>query len=155
MDKAEMLAGLSSARVFFEKTLSCLGEKDSEFTPNPGAYSVAQHVAHAAQVVEWFLEGVFRPQGLGTNFQEMEREVREVRSLDDALAWWRSAWEEAVEVVKRTDPASWREPIRGEIMAGAPRHSIISGITDHTAHHRGALSVYARARGLAPPMPYE
>ena len=42
----------------------------------------------------------------------------------------------------------------GPIMGGAPRMAIISAITDHTAHHRGALTVYARVSGLVPPMPY-
>ena len=32
--------------------------------------------------------------------------------------------------------------------------AIASAITDHTAHHRGALTVYARVSGLVPPMPY-
>ena len=40
------------------------------------------------------------------------------------------------------------------IMGGAPRMAIVGGIIDHTAHHRGALSVYARLRGKAPAMPY-
>ena len=31
---------------------------------------------------------------------------------------------------------------------------VVSAITDHTAHHRGALTVYARVSGLVPPMPY-
>jgi hypothetical protein len=39
-------------------------------------------------------------------------------------------------------------------MGGAPRASIIDGLTDHTAHHRGSLAVYARLRGKTPPMPY-
>ena len=39
-------------------------------------------------------------------------------------------------------------------MGGVPRAAILSGITDHTAHHRGALTVYARLLGKTPPMPY-
>jgi uncharacterized damage-inducible protein DinB len=39
-------------------------------------------------------------------------------------------------------------------MGGMPRESIIGGIVDHTAHHRGALSVYARLVGREPAMPY-
>jgi len=31
--------------------------------------------------------------------------------------------------------------------------AIFSAITAHTAHHRGALTVYARILGLVPPMP--
>jgi uncharacterized damage-inducible protein DinB len=32
--------------------------------------------------------------------------------------------------------------------------AIFGAITDHTAHHRGALTVYARLNGIVPPMPY-
>jgi uncharacterized damage-inducible protein DinB len=39
-------------------------------------------------------------------------------------------------------------------MGGLPRYAIVSALTDHTAHHRGALTVYARLLGLVPPMPY-
>jgi len=31
---------------------------------------------------------------------------------------------------------------------------VINAIVDHTAHHRGALSVYARLPGKVPMMPY-
>jgi uncharacterized damage-inducible protein DinB len=39
-------------------------------------------------------------------------------------------------------------------MGGLSRMAIFSAITDHTAHHRGALTVYARLNKLVPPMPY-
>lgn len=42
----------------------------------------------------------------------------------------------------------------GPIMGGMPRFAILGAIRDHTAHHRGALTVYARLLGKAPPMPY-
>jgi uncharacterized damage-inducible protein DinB len=42
----------------------------------------------------------------------------------------------------------------GPIMGGVPRMAIFGAITDHTAHHRGALTVYARVSGIVPPMPY-
>ena len=32
--------------------------------------------------------------------------------------------------------------------------AVINGITDHSAHHRGALAVYARLLGKEPAMPY-
>ena len=40
------------------------------------------------------------------------------------------------------------------IMNGAPRAAVVSGIVDHTAHHRGSLAVYARLLGKVPEMPY-
>ena len=47
------------------------------------------------------------------------------------------------------------EPIpKDNIMGGAPRGAAVDAITDHTAHHRGALAVYARLADKEPPMPY-
>ena len=40
------------------------------------------------------------------------------------------------------------------MMAGAPRFAVIEGIQDHTAHHRGALTVYSRLLGMTPSVPY-
>jgi uncharacterized damage-inducible protein DinB len=39
-------------------------------------------------------------------------------------------------------------------MGGAPRLSVIGAISDHTAHHRGALTVYSRLLGKVPKLPY-
>jgi uncharacterized damage-inducible protein DinB len=145
---------MQGARKGFERTISCFREKDASFAAAPGLFSVAQHIAHAAQTIEWFLEGAFRPQGMNMDFEGLETEVRLIEELEDALAWWNSAWDEALESVGNTAPEAWTEAIRGEIMGGEPRYAIIAGIVDHTAHHRGALSVYARLLELEPPMPY-
>jgi len=40
------------------------------------------------------------------------------------------------------------------IMGGAPTSAIVGGAIDHTAHHRGALTVYARLLGRVAAMPY-
>jgi uncharacterized damage-inducible protein DinB len=40
------------------------------------------------------------------------------------------------------------------VMAGQPIGNIVWGMVEHTAHHRGALSVYSRLLGKTPPMPY-
>jgi uncharacterized damage-inducible protein DinB len=39
-------------------------------------------------------------------------------------------------------------------MGGEPISSIVGAISDHTAHHRGALTVYSRLLGKTPLMPY-
>jgi uncharacterized damage-inducible protein DinB len=39
-------------------------------------------------------------------------------------------------------------------MGGMPIYSIVSALVDHTAHHRGALTTYARANGIVPADPY-
>jgi uncharacterized damage-inducible protein DinB len=47
-----------------------------------------------------------------------------------------------------------KKPITGALMAGEPRTEMLVAFNDHFAHHRGALSVYARLLGRVPPMPY-
>ena len=39
-------------------------------------------------------------------------------------------------------------------MGGVPKFAVISALSDHTAHHRGSLAVYACLIGKEPKMPY-
>jgi uncharacterized damage-inducible protein DinB len=39
-------------------------------------------------------------------------------------------------------------------MGGQPISDIVWAMVEHTAHHRGALTVYSRQLGKVPPMPY-
>jgi uncharacterized damage-inducible protein DinB len=154
MANEDLARMLQSIQTFFEKTVSCFQPGDGGFAPKEGMFTVAQHIAHAAQTVEWFMEGAFRPQGMEMDFAALEAEVRQIESLEDAMAWWRSALQEAHAALEGSAPEAWDEPIRGHLMAGMPRRSILGGLNDHTAHHRGALAVYARLLGREPPMPY-
>jgi uncharacterized damage-inducible protein DinB len=42
----------------------------------------------------------------------------------------------------------------GPVMGGQPISDIVWAMVEHTAHHRGALTVYSRQLGKVPPMPY-
>jgi uncharacterized damage-inducible protein DinB len=42
----------------------------------------------------------------------------------------------------------------GPVMGNQPISDIIWAMVEHTAHHRGALTVYSRLLGKVPPMPY-
>ena len=117
--------------------------------------TAAQQVAHAAQTIDWFVEGAFRPEGFDTNFEAHAKALETCTSLTAARAWFAKAVAAAGATLSSKSDAELMAPIAdGPIMGGAPRMAIISGITDHSAHHRGALTVYARVNGLVPPMPY-
>jgi uncharacterized damage-inducible protein DinB len=151
---AALLADLRSARKFFEISTACLTEEDSGFAPVPGTWTVAQQVAHAAQTVDWFREGAFRPEGFDTDFEKLGAEVQEFRSLAAARAWLARAFDQILEVVQAASPESLAEPLPPGIMGGAPRAAVVSALVDHTAHHRGVLTVYSRLLGKVPAMPY-
>jgi uncharacterized damage-inducible protein DinB len=147
--------GLRKMKAFFDKSTSLLEEGDSGFSPKPGMYTVANHVAHAAQTVDWFVNGAFGGKGFDMDFAGRDVKVRSVASLREARAWMDRAVENAVKMVGAKTLAELEEPFpRDEIMAGMAKGSIVQGIAEHTAHHRGALTVYARLLGKVPPMPY-
>lgn len=151
----QCLAELSSAHEFFNRSTRNLTEDLSGFAPVPGMMTVAQQVAHAAQTVDWFLEGAFRSEGFNMDFEAHAKEVMAVQSLGAARAWFEKAVAKASETLAAKSDADLLAPLPpGPIMGGLPRMAIIGALVDHTAHHRGALTVYARLNGITPPMPY-
>jgi uncharacterized damage-inducible protein DinB len=146
---------LANVKQFFDRSTACLDEGDAAFAPAAGMFSAAQQVAHVAQTTDWFREGAFNPKGFHMDFEAMEGEVRKVTSLAAARKWHAEAHERLMKALKEKPAAEWLAAIpQDTIMGGAPRIAIIDGLADHTAHHRGALTAYARLRGKTPAMPY-
>lgn len=146
---------LDSSREFFNRSTRSLTESLSSFTPAPGMRTAAQQIAHVAQTIDWFLDGAFSREGFNLNFEEQEKPVTACTSLQKARAWFERSMDAAKSKVDRLSDGELLAPLpAGPVMGGAPRFAIFSAITDHTAHHRGALTVYARLNGIVPPMPY-
>ncbi len=146
---------LQETKLYFDRSTRNLTEADSGFTPGEGTWTVAQQVAHTAQTVDWFVEGVFRPDGFDMDFERLATEVAGVSSLTEARAWLDRAFEKATQAFGSRSAAELAEPLPpGPIMGGEPRAAAIGAIVDHTAHHRGALTIYSRLLGRVPAMPY-
>ncbi len=145
---------LESTLKFFGTTASIFEPGDAAFAPDPELYTVAGHIAHAADSVDWFVEGAFGA-GWDMDFEGLVARAKAITSLEEATAWIDRAFSNAISVVgAASDPALSESIPDKRIMEGAPRSSIVGAITDHTAHHRGALAVYARLIGRVPLMPY-
>jgi uncharacterized damage-inducible protein DinB len=153
--KAEnLVAELRSIEAFFNTSTSCLTEADSDFAPVEGTWTVAQQVAHVARTIDWFVEGAFRPEGFDMDFDRHVAESSRVRSLQAARAWLEAAFARAREAFGTKSDAELSQPLPEGPVMGGPRWSVVSAISDHTAHHRGALTVYSRLLGKVPVMPY-
>lgn len=151
---AALVHELESTRKFFATTISVFESADAGFAPQPEMYSVAGHIAHAADSVEWFIAGAFGA-GWDMDFEGMIARARAVTTLDEAKAMFAKAFADAILTVGPATDEQLHATIPNDtIMDGAPRLAVISGIVDHTAHHRGALTVYARLLGKVAPMPY-
>lgn len=145
---------LESTRKFFKTTLSIFEPDNAGFAPYPELYTVASHVAHAADSIDWFIEGAFGG-GWDLDFDASIQKAKTVTSLQEAVEWLDRAFTNAIAVVGAASDQSLFEAIPDtRIMEGAPRMAVVTAIVDHTAHHRGSLAVYARLIGKEPPMPY-
>ena len=145
---------LESTQKFFNTTVSVFEPDDAGFAPYPELYTVAGHIAHAADSIDWFIEGAFGD-GWDMDFEGLIAKAKEVTSLQEATEWLDRSFVNAGAVVGEASDQVLFELIPDtQIMKGAPRLAVVSGIVDHTAHHRGSLAVYARLIGKEPLMPY-
>ena len=153
--KDGLLKELSSIEDFFNRSTSCLNEEDSSFVPKEGMVSVAHQVAHVAQSIDWFIDGMTSPDGFDMDFEKHWKDVSKCNSLEEARKWFSKSISRARETVQAMSEAELMSPLpAGVVMGGAPKLAVIGGISDHTAHHRGALTVYSRLLGHEPKMPY-
>jgi uncharacterized damage-inducible protein DinB len=155
MSKEAMLGELGAVKEYFDRSTRVLEEADSAFAPKEGMFTAAQQVAHAAHTIDWFIQGVFAANGFDLDFERMDREVRSVTSLGAARAWMEKACGDAKAAIEEHTEGEWAELLApGPIMGGQPRFAVFGALAEHTAHHRGALTVYSRLLGKVPPMAY-
>ena len=155
MIKQGLFGQLAAMKEYFDRSTRVLEEADSTFAPKEGMFTAAQQVAHVAQTIDWFMEGAFAEGGFSMDFENMDKEVRAVTSLKAAREWWERVNAGALATVDAHSDDEWMAPLpAGPIMGGLPKMAIFGALTDHSAHHRGALTVYSRLLGKLPPMPY-
>ena len=152
----EICGWVSKIQEFFNRATSALEEADSDFTPAEGMYSVANQVAHVADTIHWFIDGGLEFKPFDMTFEAHDERVRKITSLTEARAKLDEAFDRLQKIVSGYSPEDLMATIPADsaIMAGMPRTATLSGIDEHTAHHRGSLAVYARLLGKVPPMPY-
>jgi uncharacterized damage-inducible protein DinB len=146
---------LLASQDFFQRSTRVLDEADSGFRPVEGMMTVAQQVAHTAQTLDWFMEGATRPEGFDLDFAKHAAAIEAVTSLTAAREALATSYANAIHFLRSQSPADLARPLPpGPIMGGQPITDIVWAMVEHTAHHRGALTVYSRQLGKVPPMPY-
>lgn len=154
-DRAGMLSEVKQSLEYLERSSAALTEEDSLFTPQTGMFTAAQQFAHIGHTVHWLLDGAFSPKGFDMDFEKHAKDISKVTSIAKGREIVRAAYAAAMEAIEHKSDSEWTAPIApGPVMGGDPRFSALFGVIEHTAHHRGALSVYSRLAGKVPAMPY-
>ena len=146
---------LIASKDFFDRSTRVLDEADSGFRPKDGMMTVAQQVKHAAQTLDWFIQGASRPEGFDLDFASHAAALARVTSLAAARQALETAYANAIQFLRSRGPEQLSQPLPpGPVMGGQPITDIVWAMVEHTAHHRGALTVYSRQLGKVSPMPY-
>ena len=146
---------LLASQEFFDRSTRVLDEADSGFRPREGMMTVAQLVAHTAQTLDWFIEGASRSEGFDLDFEKHAKALAGLTSLAAARRMLETAYANAIGFFRSRSPEELARPLPpGPVMGGQPVTDIVWAMVEHTAHHRGALTVYSRELGKVPPMPY-
>jgi uncharacterized damage-inducible protein DinB len=146
---------LVASKEFFERSTRVLEEADSGFRPQPDMMTTAQQVWHAAHTLDWFVQGVSRPEGFDLDFAAQAQELGAVTSLAAARQKLEAAFANSIAFFRSKSLEELAQPLPpGPILGGQPMSDVVWAMVEHTAHHRGALTVYSRALGKVPPMPY-
>jgi uncharacterized damage-inducible protein DinB len=146
---------LVASQDYFDRSTRVLDEADSGFRPREGMMTVAQQVAHTAQTLDWFIEGASRPEGFDLDFAKHAQALEAMNSLAAARQMLSGAYANAIQFLRSRSAEDLAQPLPpGPVMGGQPISEIVWAMVEHTAHHRGALTVYSRELGKVPPMPY-
>jgi uncharacterized damage-inducible protein DinB len=152
--KSEALHEIQATRHFFNRSTRCLAESDSGFRATPETMTVAQQVAHVAQTLDWIREGMFEDRW-DMDFEKAMGVTNSVTSLTAARQELDAAWGRMLARVESSSDAELAQPMADNPILGTrQRYNGIEAMIDHTGHHRGALTVYARLAGKVPEMPY-
>lgn len=152
---SELINQLLASKDFFNRSTGVLDEADSGFRPQEAMMTVAQHVAHVAQTFEWFIQGASRPEGFDLDFEAAAKALDAVTSLNSARQMIEDAYTKTIDFIGAKSAEELSQPLPpGPVMGGQPVSDIVWALVEHTAHHRGALTVYSRLLGKVPAMPY-
>jgi uncharacterized damage-inducible protein DinB len=143
MNKQFLMNELKSAREFFERSTRILDESDSSFRPTPDSMSVAEQIGHVASTIHWLLDGACSPHGFDLDFSKHAEESKKMVSVSAMRVKVEQAFERAFALLEKETEQTLSSPLpAGPVMGGQARAQAFWSISEHTSHHRGALSVY-------------
>lgn len=173
---------IQNHRTAFRRTMDCFADADATFRPAPGMLTVADQVLHVINSNEYMLSGLFGPfDGIGpasrwqagfgdlswvqyANTGDFDAHlpaspelVAARTSVVAALELFDQACFIVSLVLGQKRPEELAAPLPPNPLFpvdGLTCEDLLESMLDHTAHHRGALSQYARLLGHDPKLPY-
>ncbi len=129
-------------------------EEHGDFAPTPDMFTVKAQFRHIAQTVDWLREGAWGS-GFDMDFEKHAKDACAECTFAEARQELDDAFDRLYNLLEPMNEAEAHAPMADNPIFGPlPRSMVIGGVTDHCAHHRGALTVYLRLNGITPNMVY-
>ena len=146
---------ITKERKFLDNILRDLKPEHGGFRPVDEMMTVSQQIKHIALTTRWFYSKAL---GTGFDFASFEEYLEEMKkpiTLREALDLLNETYDESISAFEKMTGEEFDEVVKDDPMLGTFRKSdMILYNNEHTAHHRGALSVYLRLKGITPRMIY-
>lgn len=154
MNGQEAAQMLMQERRHLNNILKDFRAEHERFRPVDGMMTTAQQINHIAHTVQWFRAGAFGD-GFDLDFEKLEAVNHQEISLEEAMDFLNKVYDDYIAFLSGLDEAALSAPMaENPIFGTLPRFVALTAQNDHTAHHRGALSVYLRLLGVTPMMIY-
>jgi uncharacterized damage-inducible protein DinB len=154
MTTEQAIGVMQKERAYLNNILKDFTPDHGDFAPVEGMMTTAQQIRHIARTIIWFREGAFGD-GFDMDFETYEAENRRAVSFNNAMSELHRTYDDYCAFLEGYSDEDLCAPmLPNEIMGPLPRFTAISAQADHTAHHRGVLSVYLRMLGITPTMVY-
>lgn len=155
MDREAARESLRIEKLFLGNVLKQFRPEHETFAPKPGMMNVAQQINHVAHTIEWFREGAFG-KGFDLDFEgHLKRDMAPV-TLEQAMDHLERAYADYYALLDSISDEDLLQPMPyNDIFKDAPRFVVFPSQADHTAHHRGVLTVYLRLLDIEPALVYD
>ncbi len=154
MDGNEAASAVERERHFLNNILKDFKPEHADFKPAEGMWTVGQQIKHVATTIEWFKDGVFG-MGFDMDFTTYQEEMKKPVTLDQAMTQLNIVYDDWIAMLRNLSEEELSEPMKDNpIYGNAPKYAVLPSAAEHTAHHRGVLSVYLRLLGITPTMVY-
>lgn len=133
---------LESAKAYSIEMAEAMPEEHYNFKPTPEIMSFAQQIVHSANTIFFFcfkLKGETPPK---------DAPKAEGKSKAEVIALLTKAFDTALDVVKNLKDEDAAEVIHLFGQVKMSKADTIMLLRDHTTHHRGAMVIYLRLKGI-------
>jgi uncharacterized damage-inducible protein DinB len=147
--KALMTADWQRARLYTQEYMSTMPADKYSFKAVDSLRSFAQQMLHLATANVFLMANATdQPPAPWVSFGLEKRTT--AQSRDSVLYFVNASYDYALEAVKKSDPAKWKE--QKELFGfKTTKFALMMKAFEHQTHHRGQTTVYIRELNIIPP----